>query len=86
MIACLPGRDRSRLILFEAHCDTAGVDGVEAPLFPTIRDGRMYRRNIPTIILGPGSIDEAHTADEFVELDQLEHAFEVYRKIMMAFE
>jgi acetylornithine deacetylase/succinyl-diaminopimelate desuccinylase family protein len=44
VIARLPGRDRSRLILFEAHCDTAGIEGVEAPFSPTIRDGRMYGR------------------------------------------
>jgi acetylornithine deacetylase len=26
---------------------------------------------VPVIIIGPGSIDQAHTADEFVELDQV---------------
>ena len=37
---------------------------------------------IPSVILGPGSIDQAHTADEFVLLEQVEKAFEVYREIM----
>jgi acetylornithine deacetylase len=44
VIARLPGRDGTRPIIFEAHCDTAGVAGMEAPFRPTIRDGRMYGR------------------------------------------
>jgi len=27
---------------------------------------------IPSICLGPGSIDQAHTADEFIDIEQLE--------------
>ncbi len=41
---------------------------------------------IPSIILGPGNIDQAHTSQEYVELLQLEQAFEVYRQIMVEFE
>jgi acetylornithine deacetylase len=41
---------------------------------------------IPSVILGPGSIDQAHTCREYVELLQLEQAFEVYREIMLQFE
>lgn len=41
---------------------------------------------ISSIILGPGSIDQAHTAEEFVELEQVEKAFVVYRQIMRTFE
>jgi acetylornithine deacetylase len=41
---------------------------------------------IPSIILGPGSIEQAHTADEFVEIEQVEKAFVAYRQIMRIFE
>jgi len=41
---------------------------------------------IPSIILGPGSIDRAHTAEEFVELEQVEQAFVVYRQIMRTWQ
>jgi acetylornithine deacetylase len=41
---------------------------------------------IPSIILGPGSIEQAHTADEFVEIEQVEGAFVAYRQIMRVFE
>jgi acetylornithine deacetylase/succinyl-diaminopimelate desuccinylase family protein len=44
VIARLPGREGVRPIIFEAHCDTAGVDGMDAPFRPAIRDGRMYGR------------------------------------------
>ena len=47
---------------------------------------KLSQVNIATVILGPGSIDEAHAADEYVELGQLEQVFEVYRKIMTEFE
>ena len=32
---------------------------------------------VPSIVFGPGSIDQAHTADEWLALDQLEQASEV---------
>ncbi|RAZ84791.1 M20 family peptidase [Mesorhizobium hawassense] len=41
--------------------------------------------NIPCVILGPGSIDQAHTANEFVEIDQLGKAVEIYQKIMLSY-
>ncbi|RWI07216.1 MAG: M20 family peptidase [Mesorhizobium sp.] len=41
--------------------------------------------NIPCVILGPGSIDQAHTTNEFVEIDQLGKAVEIYQKIMLSY-
>jgi succinyl-diaminopimelate desuccinylase len=35
---------------------------------------RMADAGIPTIILGPGSIEQAHTADEFVEIAEVTRA------------
>ena len=40
---------------------------------------------IPSIILGPGSIEQAHTVDEFVEIEQVEKAFVAYRELMTVF-
>lgn len=39
-------------------------------------------RGIPLVVLGPGDIAQAHTADEWIELEQLEGAVEVYERIM----
>lgn len=39
-------------------------------------------RGIPTFLLGPGSIEQAHTVDEWISLEQLQAAPEVYRIAM----
>ena len=36
-------------------------------------------RGIPTFLLGPGSIDQAHTVDEWIAIDQLNAAVDAYR-------
>jgi acetylornithine deacetylase len=36
---------------------------------------------VPTIVFGPGSIAQAHTADEFIEISELEFAAEVFYRI-----
>ena len=46
---------------------------------------KFARAGIPSVILGPGSIDQAHTADEYVDLDQVEMAFTVYRELMLRY-
>ncbi len=33
---------------------------------------------VPTVVFGPGSIDQAHTANEWLDLDQLARASEIY--------
>lgn len=46
---------------------------------------KLSRAGIPSIVFGPGSIDRAHTADEYVELDQVEKALEFHRRFLLAF-
>lgn len=41
------------------------------------------RRRIPTIGLGPGNEEDAHTIDESVELSQLESAREIYKQLVL---
>lgn len=41
------------------------------------------RRRIPTIGLGPGNEEDAHTIDESIALDQLEGAREIYRQLTL---
>ena len=49
----------------------AGVPyGTDAPAFA--------QRGIPTVVCGPGCIDQAHTIDEWIAIDQLEAATEIY--------
>jgi acetylornithine deacetylase len=45
VIAAIPGRDSSRRLVFEAHMDTASVEGMTIPpLEPRREGGRMYGR------------------------------------------
>jgi len=47
---------------------------------------KLSRQGLPSILIGPGSIDRAHAAVEYVECEQVEAAFEFYRQFMMRFE
>ncbi|WP_165452520.1 M20 family metallopeptidase [Paenibacillus thalictri] len=40
---------------------------------------------IPTVVLGPGSLDQAHAPDEFVEAAQVEQAVLIYERIARQF-
>jgi acetylornithine deacetylase/succinyl-diaminopimelate desuccinylase family protein len=46
---------------------------------------KLSRAGIPSIVFGPGSIDRAHTADESVEIDQVERALEFQRRFLLHF-
>lgn len=46
---------------------------------------KLARQGIPSLVVGPGSIDQAHAAVEFVELEQVERAFEFYRNFILRF-
>ncbi|MEK7787879.1 MAG: M20/M25/M40 family metallo-hydrolase, partial [Chloroflexota bacterium] len=47
---------------------------------------KLSRQGVPSIIFGPGSIDRAHAAVEYVECDQVLQAEEFYRRFMLRFE
>ena len=44
---------------------------------------KLGRAGIPTIIFGPGSIDQAHAAVEYIELKQVEQASRFYRSCLL---
>lgn len=46
---------------------------------------KLSTAGIPAILLGPGSIDQAHAAVEYVECDEVELAFHFYKRLMMLF-
>lgn len=63
-----------------------GAEPVDAG-FTGITDARYYinQRNIPTVLLGPGSLGAAHTADEFVETAELVTAARVFARLFVGF-
>lgn len=46
---------------------------------------KLHRADIPGIIFGPGSIDQAHAAVEWVELDQVELALAFHRRFLLSY-
>jgi acetylornithine deacetylase/succinyl-diaminopimelate desuccinylase-like protein len=51
--------------------------GTDAPAFASA--------GIPTVVFGPGSIAQAHTVDEWIEVEQLEAAAESYYRLACEF-
>jgi acetylornithine deacetylase/succinyl-diaminopimelate desuccinylase-like protein len=60
-----------------------GTDAFAAPY--TTNASAAATRNIPTFLLGPGSIEQAHTVDEWIALDQLKAAPEAYATVIRTF-
>ena len=52
-----------------------------------ITDARFYVNEacIPTVICGPGSLTVAHTANEWVALEELEAAARIYARVFVRF-
>jgi acetylornithine deacetylase/succinyl-diaminopimelate desuccinylase family protein len=47
---------------------------------------KLSRQGVASLIFGPGSIDRAHAAVEYVEVEQVAQAFEFYREFIRRFE
>ena len=46
---------------------------------------KLSRGGVPSVILGPGSIDQAHSAEEYVDLGQVAQAAEIYIRTILEF-
>jgi acetylornithine deacetylase len=45
----------------------------------------LQQLGMQTVVLGPGSINQAHQPDEFISIDQIEPAVEIVRKLIQKF-
>jgi acetylornithine deacetylase len=61
--------------------ELTGENSVEAVAYGT-EAGHFQRAGIPAVICGPGSIDQAHKADEFVALSELDKCQAFLRKVI----
>ena len=48
-------------------------------------DGITFGPHLPLVVCGPGDIAQAHTVDEWIELDQLERGTALYVKLIQRF-
>jgi succinyl-diaminopimelate desuccinylase len=46
---------------------------------------KFARAGIPAIVLGPGSLAQAHTADEWIEIEEMARAAELYVELSLEF-
>jgi acetylornithine deacetylase len=72
-----------RLTTRVAHAHGGGGAAVGVP-YGTNAPG-LAARGVPTVVLGPGDIAQAHSEDEWVELDQVERAAELYAALALGF-
>lgn len=68
-------------------CEALHQAGVEAELVGVgyASEAGHWQRIADTLICGPGSIDRAHKADEYVDADELEAGVEGYASLVEAF-
>jgi succinyl-diaminopimelate desuccinylase len=73
--------------LARAAVEAETAVGPEDVGFTGITDARFYINDakIPTVILGPGSLSAAHTANEWVAVEDLVTAARVYARMFVAF-
>jgi len=62
-----------------------GLDGTLCGVPFSCDASKLSRQGIPSLIFGPGSIDQAHAAVEFVDLAEVERAAEFYRNFILRF-
>ena len=44
--------------------------------------GQFQRAGIPTVVCGPGSIDQAHQPDEYITLDEIDRGVAFMRRLI----
>ncbi len=66
---------RAHLEEFGAECEVAGAHyGTDG--------SKLSGAGIETVVCGPGDIAQAHTKDEYVEVEQLERAVRLYSRVV----
>jgi acetylornithine deacetylase len=62
-----------------------GLDGTLNGVPFSSDASKLSRQGIPSLVFGPGSIDQAHAAVEFVDLAEVQRAYEFYRNFILRF-
>jgi len=59
------------------------LSGLESEVAPYGTEAALYAEHgIPSLVLGPGSLKQAHTVDEFVELGEARKALSIYTRMI----
>jgi acetylornithine deacetylase len=68
--------------IVRAAAEVTGLDPITVP-FGT--EASLYKEHTQCVILGPGSIEQAHTVGEWIHIQQLHSAVNTYRKLIDRF-
>lgn len=71
-----PDHPLTHILLTAANTYLAGREAIGAPYCSDA--SKLTRVSVPAIVFGPGNISEAHTADEWVELDEVVRAAAIF--------
>ena len=63
-------------------CQLAAVEAPQTASYCT--DGGQFSEVQSLVVCGPGHIAQAHTTDEYIELDQLHRGVELYQRVLRA--
>ena len=66
--------------LIQTALEATGVDTPQTVPYGT--DGFWFQELMQIVVLGPGSIDVAHTSGEYISVDELESAVEIYKQMI----
>ena len=77
--------DATVVLAAQQACRKVGVnDALSGVPYGSDASKLWHYGGVPSVVLGPGSIDQAHTCDEYVPIDQLPLATEIYVKTALA--
>lgn len=66
----------------KAACQQVGLTPQVCGVRYTTDASELVRGGIPTVVFGPGNIDQAHTAEEWVEIDQVISAQKIFEALI----
>jgi len=59
------------------------ISGFKAEVAPYGTEAALYAKHgVPTLVLGPGSLKQAHIVDEFVRVSEAKRALSIYTKMI----
>jgi acetylornithine deacetylase len=76
-------RELAQSLVRAAQCVFPASEVVGLPF--TTHAPRYAQIGIPTVVFGPGAIEQAHTADEWLAVEQLDRATDILFEFLASF-
>ena len=76
--SAIPESHPATHLLESIHQDVLGSEPVHEMTTTVTDSGWLESAGIPTVIYGPGSLNQAHTIDEWISIEELTTAAEIY--------